>query len=60
MKTKWFSLASVLLVAILLISACGATPEPTEAPQVQPTEEVAAQPTEEVAAQPTEEEAAPT
>jgi raffinose/stachyose/melibiose transport system substrate-binding protein len=45
MKSKWFSLASVLLVAVLLISACGAAteapaatqapgaePEPTEAP----------------------------
>jgi raffinose/stachyose/melibiose transport system substrate-binding protein len=45
MKSKWFSLTSVLLVVILLISACGAAteapaatqapgaePEPTEAP----------------------------
>ena len=45
MKSKWFSLTSVLLVAVLLISACGAAteapaatqapgaePEPTEAP----------------------------
>ena len=45
MKHKWFSLTSVLMVAILLITACGggeeatATPvpvekeEPTEAPE---------------------------
>jgi multiple sugar transport system substrate-binding protein len=44
MKKNWFSLTSVLLVAILLISACGATPEPapepTKAPE--PTEAAAA------------------
>jgi len=61
MKGKWFSLVGLLLVVSLLLTTCGATPEPTEAPQVVPTEEeVAAQPTEEVAAQPTEEVAAPT
>jgi raffinose/stachyose/melibiose transport system substrate-binding protein len=48
MKTKWFSVASLLLVAIMLISACGATEEPTAAPT-----EAAAQPTE-AAAEPTE------
>jgi raffinose/stachyose/melibiose transport system substrate-binding protein len=48
MKKKWFSLASVLLVAILLISACGATEEPA----VEPTEASAAtQPTEAPAAE---------
>jgi raffinose/stachyose/melibiose transport system substrate-binding protein len=48
MKSKWFSLASVLLVAILLISACGATEEPA----AQPTEASAAtQPTEAPAAE---------
>jgi multiple sugar transport system substrate-binding protein len=52
MKRKWFSLLGLLLVMSLLITTCGATAEPTEAPQVEPTEE-------EVAAQPTEEEAAP-
>jgi raffinose/stachyose/melibiose transport system substrate-binding protein len=51
MKSKWFSLASLLLVVILVISACGATEEPA----VQPTEAPesggeAAQPTEAPAA----------
>jgi multiple sugar transport system substrate-binding protein len=49
MNSKWFRLTSVLLVAILLISACGAATEPaaqpTEAPE--PTEAAAApEPTE--------------
>jgi multiple sugar transport system substrate-binding protein len=52
MRRKWFSLVSVLLLATLLVVACGSTPEPTEAPK--PTEE--AKPVEE--AQPTEEPAA--
>ena len=52
MKSKWFGLVSMLLVAILLISACGATEEPaaqpTEAPETggeapQPTEAPAAE-----------------
>jgi raffinose/stachyose/melibiose transport system substrate-binding protein len=38
MKTKWYSVASLLLVVILLISACGATEEPA----VEPTEASAA------------------
>jgi len=32
MKSKWFSLASMLLVVVLLISACGATEEPAAQP----------------------------
>jgi len=39
MKSKWFSLASMLLVAILLISACGAAteaPAATQAPGAEP------------------------
>jgi len=49
MKSKWFSLVSILLVAIMLISACGATEEPaaepTEAPaaEAEPTEAPAAE-----------------
>ncbi|MGD2105811.1 MAG: hypothetical protein PVJ55_11945, partial [Anaerolineae bacterium] len=46
MKSKWFSLVSVLLGVVLLVVACGPAAEPTEAPE--PTEE--AQPTEEPAA----------
>ena len=46
MKSKWFNLITLLLVAVLLITACGegeeatATPEPepTEAPKPEPTE----------------------
>lgn len=52
MKTKWFSVASLLLVVILLISACGATEEPAvepEAPAAADTE--APQPTEAPAAE---------
>jgi len=41
MKSKWFSVVSILLVAIMLISACGATEEPTAEPT-----EAAAEPTE--------------
>jgi raffinose/stachyose/melibiose transport system substrate-binding protein len=37
-KSKWFGVASMLLVAILLISACGGASEPT----AQPTEAAAA------------------
>lgn len=47
MKTKWFSVVSLLLVVILLISACGATEEPaaepTEAPAAAATEAPAAE-----------------
>jgi raffinose/stachyose/melibiose transport system substrate-binding protein len=49
MKSKWFGFASMLLVVVLLISACGATEEPaaqaTEAPaaEAQPTEAPAAE-----------------
>ncbi|MGC9335033.1 MAG: ABC transporter substrate-binding protein [Anaerolineae bacterium] len=49
MKTKWFSVASLLLVVVLLISACGAAEEPaaqpTEAPagEAEPTEAPAAE-----------------
>ena len=50
MKGKWLSLISVLLVAILLISACGATAEPTMAPtdppQAEPTKAPEAKPPE--------------
>jgi multiple sugar transport system substrate-binding protein len=43
MKSKWFSLVSMLLVVASLVVACGPAVEPTEAPE--PAEE--AQPTEE-------------
>ena len=46
MKSKWFSLVSILLVAIMLISACGATEEPAAEPTeaaVEPTEAPAAE-----------------
>ena len=46
MKSKWFSLVSILLVAIMLISACGATEEPAAEPT-----EAAAEPTEAPAAE---------
>ena len=61
MKKSLLSLLALLVVLGLVISACGPTPEPTEAPQVEPTkEEAAPEPTEEEAApEPTEEEAAP-
>jgi maltose/maltodextrin transport system substrate-binding protein/arabinogalactan oligomer/maltooligosaccharide transport system substrate-binding protein len=42
MKGKWFSWISLLLVVSILLTACGATPEPTAAPE--PTK--AAAPTE--------------
>jgi raffinose/stachyose/melibiose transport system substrate-binding protein len=52
MKSKWFGFASMLLVVVLLISACGATEEPaaqaTEAPEAPAAE---AQPTEAPAAE---------
>ncbi|MEJ2735140.1 MAG: extracellular solute-binding protein [Anaerolineae bacterium] len=59
MKKSLFSLLALLLVLSLVISACGPTPEPTEAPQVEPTQEEAApEPTQEEAApEPTQEEA---
>jgi len=48
MKSKWFSLVSMLLVAIMLISACGAAEEPA----AEPTEASAAtEPTEAAAAE---------
>ncbi|MGD8596475.1 MAG: extracellular solute-binding protein [Anaerolineae bacterium] len=51
MKKSWFAWIAVLVVLSMLLAACGATEEPTEAPQPEPTsagEE--AQPTEEPAA----------
>jgi maltose-binding protein MalE len=57
MKKSLFSLLALLVVLSLVISACGPTPEPTEAPQAT---EAAPEPTEEeVAPEPTEEEVAP-
>jgi simple sugar transport system substrate-binding protein/ribose transport system substrate-binding protein len=68
-KSFW-SLLLVLLVAALVITACGgaaapteepvqqAVEEPTEEPAAEPTEEPAAEPVEEPAAEPTEEPAA--
>ena len=52
MKSKWFSLIALLLVVSLVLTACGATEEPTAAPE--PTKEAA--PTD--APEPTEEPAA--
>jgi raffinose/stachyose/melibiose transport system substrate-binding protein len=52
MKSKWFGLVSLLLVAILLISACGATEEPAAQPTQAPESGgEAAQPTEAPAAE---------
>ncbi len=42
-----------LLIAALLLSACGSTPEPTKAPAAEPTKAVAAEPTKAPAAEPT-------
>ncbi|MGD8244832.1 MAG: extracellular solute-binding protein [Anaerolineae bacterium] len=46
MRSKWFSLVSVLLGVMMLVVACGPAAEPTEAPEPieeeQPAEEVAA------------------
>jgi raffinose/stachyose/melibiose transport system substrate-binding protein len=47
MKSKWFGLASMLLVAVLLISACGAATQPA----AEPTSELPGAPT---APEPTE------
>ena len=48
MKKSWFVLIAVLVVLGMLLTACGATEEPTEAPQPEPTSaEAEAQPTEE-------------
>jgi raffinose/stachyose/melibiose transport system substrate-binding protein len=52
MKSKWFGLVSLLLVAILLISACGTTEEPAAQPTQAPESGgEAAQPTEAPAAE---------
>ena len=48
---KWFNVTSLLLVVIMMITACGATPEPTAAPTTAPT----AAPTTAAAATPTAE-----
>jgi arabinogalactan oligomer/maltooligosaccharide transport system substrate-binding protein len=60
MKKQLFALLALLVVASLILAACGSTPEP-EAPGVEPTEaEAAPEPTkEEAAPEPTKEEAAP-
>jgi maltose-binding protein MalE len=65
MKTpKWLTLIATLLIAALLLVACGGTepdttaqndPEPTSEPVVEPTEEVMEEPTEEAMPEPTEE-----
>jgi alpha-glucoside transport system substrate-binding protein len=47
MKRALFSIVALLVVMSMLLVACGATPEPTEAPEAQPTEAPEVQPTEE-------------
>ena len=52
MRSKWFSVLSLLLVVILLVSACGATEEPAAQPTQAPeTGGEAAQSTEAPAAE---------
>lgn len=46
MKSKWFILVSILLVATMLISACGETDEPVVETSDEPMATEAAQPTE--------------
>jgi raffinose/stachyose/melibiose transport system substrate-binding protein len=48
MKSKWFGLTSMLLVVILLISACGATEEPAVSPTEAPAAATEAPAAEEV------------
>jgi alpha-glucoside transport system substrate-binding protein len=54
MKRSLFSIVALLVVFSLVLAACGATPEPTQAPAAEPTEAPAAEPTqaEEPAAMP--------
>ena len=54
MKRTLFSIVALLVVLSMLLAACGSTPEPTEAPEVQPTEAPAAEPTEAEAEEPAE------
>ena len=54
MKRTLFSIVALLVVMSMLLAACGSTPEPTEAPEVQPTEAPAAEPTEAEAEEPAE------
>ncbi len=44
MKRSMFAIVALLVVFSLVLAACGATPEPTKAPE--PTEAPAAEPTE--------------
>ena len=55
MNKRWMYLLVVaVLVVPMILTACGPTPEPTEAPAPEPTEAPAAEPTEAPAAEPTE------
>jgi predicted small lipoprotein YifL len=48
MKRSLFSILALLVIASMVLAACGATeaPAPTEAPAAEPTEAPAAEPTE--------------
>jgi len=62
MKSKWFSLVSVLLIVALLVVACGATEEvePTQAPEATTAPQVTEAPQATEAVEPTEAAAPPT